>query len=209
MKYHVIQADNSRQDNVKDIMSKINGEIVNIKSISVKDLENFYAENPDFKVTGPGLNKPEIGCFASHYNSWKYVVDNNLPELLVIEDDALLGSDFFDKLEFYKKYLPKTYEIFFTFVSDQMKMRYVFKEHYMGNIYVTKAFQDWSTLCYLISFKGAKQAINLTNVYGMRRPVDNFILEFGIQCYSPHPDRILPISINNNYTSLIQGEQDV
>lgn len=29
-----------------------------------------------------------VGCFISHYNIWKMVVDNNIPNILIMEDDA-------------------------------------------------------------------------------------------------------------------------
>lgn len=31
---------------------------------------------------------PAIGCFLSHRKCWQYVVDNDLPYALILEDDA-------------------------------------------------------------------------------------------------------------------------
>lgn len=212
MKYHIIQIDDSRQDNVNDIVSKINGERLDIKSVNGHDttnLNSFYENNQDFKITGKSLSRGEVGCFASHFLAWKYVVSNNINELLILEDDAKIENDFIKKFNFTKKYLPDSYEIFFTFVDDQMKLRYDYHKHYLGNIFLTKAFQDWSTLGYMVSLNGAKRGIELIRRHGMRSPIDNFILQTGMVAFSPHPENILPISINKKYKSMIQGEQNV
>ncbi len=39
-------------------------------------------------VTGTQLKRGEIGCYDSHYRVWKHVVENNIPNALILEDDA-------------------------------------------------------------------------------------------------------------------------
>lgn len=51
---------------------------------------------PDYK--DPYHKRPmtlgEVGCFLSHYNIWKKIVDENLKDALVLEDDIRFDSFF-------------------------------------------------------------------------------------------------------------------
>jgi GR25 family glycosyltransferase involved in LPS biosynthesis len=35
------------------------------------------------------LTRPAVGCFLSHLSIWRWVLENNLPQVLVLEDDAV------------------------------------------------------------------------------------------------------------------------
>src|SRR5215831_13577189 len=40
------------------------------------------------------LTRPAIGCFLSHLAIWRWVIDNNIPRVLVFEDDAAPAPHF-------------------------------------------------------------------------------------------------------------------
>jgi glycosyl transferase, family 25 len=40
------------------------------------------------------LTRPAIGCFMSHLAVWRWVIANNMPRVLVFEDDAVPGVNF-------------------------------------------------------------------------------------------------------------------
>lgn len=40
------------------------------------------------------LTRPAIGCFLSHLAVWRWVIDNNVPRALILEDDAAPASHF-------------------------------------------------------------------------------------------------------------------
>ncbi len=211
MNYHIIQIDDTRQDNVMGIKHVLGKERLDINSVNAHkdpELNEFYSSNPEFRVTGSGLTKPEVGCFASHYLAWKYIVKNNLEDLLILEDDALLKDNFLNKYNSSKNKLPKDYDMFFLYANRYMAARFSIKEHYIKNHFISKAYQDWSTLAYLISYEGAVKAISLTHELGMIRPVDNFLLEGGekglLNVYAPKPPELLPIEINEKYESTIR-----
>ena len=44
------------------------------------------------------ITNGEIGCFLSHYNIWRDVIDNNYGAVMVIEDDAKFEPDFVRRL---------------------------------------------------------------------------------------------------------------
>ena len=208
MNYHIVQADLSRQDNVDKIISSLGPQRIDCESIHYKDIELFYKKNPLFKVTGSRIDVSEVGCFASHYKAWSYVLDNDLDNLLVLEDDALIKDNFADEINQFIKFLPKDFDVFFIYYDYEMSKRFQFKRDYIGNDFVCKAFQDWSTLCYLISNSGAKKLLELTHEYGMTRPVDRVMLDLGkseiIKAYAPKPPRYVNILINKEYKTMIR-----
>ena len=57
------------------------------------------------------LPESAIYCFLNHIRIWKYVVDNNLDSVLILEDDAIFDSDFETKFSKYWKYVPKDWDM--------------------------------------------------------------------------------------------------
>jgi glycosyl transferase family 25 len=58
-----------------------------------------YDEAVALRLTGERLTRPEIGCAASHRAAYRHIVDNDAAVAVVLEDDALLGSQFLKVLE--------------------------------------------------------------------------------------------------------------
>lgn len=212
MKYFIVNAAEDRQDNVELMVKKLGEGRINCESVHYKDLDSFYSKNHRFVVTGNKINTSEVGCFASHYNGWKYVLENDLENLLIIEDDSTIESNFIDEINYFSKFLPQDYDTFFVYYDAEMLKRFIFNRDYIGNDFVCKAYQDWSTQCYLISNHGAKKLIELTHEFGMTKPVDNFMLNFGAQNilknYAPLPPRSIKIFINKNYPTTIRRGND-
>ena len=57
----------------------------------------------------PGL----IGCWLSHYLLWKYIFENKLDNVLILEDDAIPIQNFSIKLDNILKQIPTDYDIVF------------------------------------------------------------------------------------------------
>ena len=51
------------------------------------------------------LRLPEKSCFYKHYLVMKKVVEEQIPQVLVLEDDAFLNSDFIEQLEAFQSEL--------------------------------------------------------------------------------------------------------
>jgi len=45
------------------------------------------------------LTRPAVGCFLSHLAIWRWMIDNNLPRVLIFEDDAA-PAPHFDRVRF-------------------------------------------------------------------------------------------------------------
>ena len=55
--------------------------------------------------------KSAIYVFISHIQIWKYVVDNNLDSVLILEDDAEFDPDFETKFNKYWKHVPNNWDM--------------------------------------------------------------------------------------------------
>lgn len=54
-----------------------------------------------------------IGCWLSHYTLWKYIADNNLNNVLILEDDAEPFNGFNDKIKSMLKNIPTDYDLIY------------------------------------------------------------------------------------------------
>lgn len=94
----------------------------------------------------------EIGCFLSHYKCWKYVVDNDLDNCLILEDGIeFLRDDF--------KNLKMNNNVHILFVNEEMN-------HYDSN----KKCIGYGLQAYVVTKKGAK--LLMDKCYTMMIPID-------------------------------------
>ena len=66
----------------------------------------------------------ELGCFMGHYTCWKYVVDNNLKNCLILEDGINIIRDDFQNMSIDN-------ELDILFVNEEMNQRDS-NNHFLG-----------------------------------------------------------------------------
>jgi GR25 family glycosyltransferase involved in LPS biosynthesis len=122
MKYTIMHVDNRSQENInynKKILESldyqegiefINGNLVDAWKILEDNGINVYAWNPYDGRTSEAL-PGEYGVMASTLNLWKYIVNNKIDRLLVIEDDIILQSDFIEKFNKCLNDLPENFDL--------------------------------------------------------------------------------------------------
>jgi len=156
-----------------------------------------FAKASNITLIEPWVRPGEVGCYGSHYMFWKYVVDNNLPAAIVFEDDAVILEGFHERVVLGLRNVPEDYDVFSVFVHPNQFPR--FNATHAVNLVVAKAYQDWSTLCYVVSQKGAQKLIEISDKYGITEPVDWFIFRnghreaFNVYTYRPHIAPLLTI----------------
>jgi len=193
--YHIITVSDKRANHVTE-MTRILGEDTRISLACV----NAYDPTLDLSVYPPVsyLRQGEIGCYASHYLFWKYVVAQDLPYALVLEDDAQVSHEFWPKVAIGLRAVPTSFDVFSVFVHHNQHDRYT--RHEQETLVTTSAYQDWSTLCYVVSQKGARALIARTEALGMCLPVDWFIFRSGhagiFENYTFRPHVHVPVSID-------------
>lgn len=119
---------------------------------------NEYIKTNRINLSGNGFrsNKNafigELGCYDSHYNCWKYVVDNELNSCLILED----GIHFL-RHDFQNMVLNKKLDLLF--VNEEMRTN--------TN---TNTFDGYGTQGYIISLQGAKKLLKLCET--LSAPID-------------------------------------
>lgn len=207
--YHIIYINDERKENRDNIDFILNGNKLQINSLNAKEegsIEKFKLDNTDFKISWDGFKSGEFGNFASHYLAWKHVSENNLDSLLIFEDDSIINLSFMDKYNLFLKECPKDYDIFSIFVHENQFPR--FNTNDIINDYIAKGYQDWSTLCYVISNSGAKKLLDYVKNTGMDHPTDWFIFRKGhagiFKVYTFRPEHAGGIYIDDRYQSQVQ-----
>ena len=97
-----------RYDNMKFIFNELKIKYHKIPAVDGKiDITEEYIEKHNIKMmedfSEPYHQRPltlgEIGCFMSHYNIWKDMLQNNFKKIIVFEDDVRFEPFFKQKLK--------------------------------------------------------------------------------------------------------------
>ncbi len=119
----------------------------------------------------PAVKGGELGCWMSHRQTWKHIIeqDNNA---LILEDDAQLPPNFLNSLNNWLEYIPKDYEQFYLGRNYYVQKGRAYEEltfdtlsdkiHTKGEISLYKSSGNWFTHAYLISAKTAQFCLNHT-----------------------------------------------
>jgi FkbM family methyltransferase len=210
--YTIVSIDDKRKIN-KDQIFDVLGEdrFIDIESLNANDneaLTKFLSINKEFTFSWTGFKLGEVGCFGSHYNIWKYLADSELESIVVFEDDAWIEEDFVLELNKAIEKLPKDYDVFSVYVDKNQHPRFIAKNHHVNDI-ISKSYQDWSTLCYVVSKTGAKNMLNFVKENGFGEPADWFIFrnaERGsFKVYTMHPKAKCPVEIKDVTSSSVQN----
>jgi GR25 family glycosyltransferase involved in LPS biosynthesis len=185
MKYTIMHVDNRAQKNMdhnKNILKGfeyvdgidfVNGNKIDAWKILEDNDVNIYAWNPYDGRTSEAL-PGEYGVMASTLNLWKYIVDNKIDILLVLEDDIMLQDDFVEKFNKCLNDLPKNFDLLsLYYFSDQ---NWVNQDTEIGSEYIHKSNNQYSAAqAILYSYMGAKKLIKLLKRKGYEYTNDCFI----------------------------------
>ena len=132
--------------------------------------------NNDFQLK-PGV----IGCSLSHMNIWLHVMENKIPALIVLEDDARFNEPLI------LPDLPKGWDLFYIGgapwpgtppalpINDKAAVPDLLEDLY------------FTTIAYMISYSGACKLLNRLTRVGFNKAVDWFMTdtfkELNVFCY--------------------------
>ena len=121
-----------------------------------------------FPNRDPYMNSGEIGCFLSHYNIWKEIIDNEQQYAVVMEDDAKINTKLFDEhLKKIMKNAPENFDIISIYKHENQLTRSFIPYNKMFDLIESKV---WGTTAYIINLDGVKNL--LKNIVPIRYPVD-------------------------------------
>uniref|UniRef100_A0A8P4G5V5 procollagen galactosyltransferase n=1 Tax=Dicentrarchus labrax TaxID=13489 RepID=A0A8P4G5V5_DICLA len=162
-----------------------------ITSLSLRALNKTDIESMGIKMLpgykdpyhGRPLTKGELGCFLSHYNIWKEIVDRGLQTSLVIEDDLRFEVFFKRRLQALLQEVT-THKLDWDLIYiGRKRMQVDHSETPVPNIHnLVEADYSYWTLGYMLSLQGAQKLLRAEPLTKML-PVDEFLPVM----YNKHP----------------------
>ncbi|KAM9845421.1 procollagen galactosyltransferase 2-like [Aulostomus maculatus] len=132
---------------------------------------------PGYKdpYSGRVLTRGEIGCFLSHYNIWKQVVQQNLQQVLVLEDDVRFEPRFRSRLVAIMGDTQRSLLDWDLIYVGRKQLQGKEPESWVKGVrnLVHPGYSYW-TLGYMLSLQGAKKLLQVEPLKKML-PVDEFL----------------------------------
>nr|XP_054769694.1 probable inactive glycosyltransferase 25 family member 3 [Lytechinus pictus] len=123
---------------------------------------------------GRVLTKGEIGCFLSHYNIWKDVVERNLSRILIFEDDIRFGARFKPRMaNIMAEVAARKLEWDLIYVGRKI-LNMKGEKFLEGSSQIVKPSYSYWTLSYMLTQEGAKKLL-AQEPLGKMVPVDEFL----------------------------------
>jgi glycosyl transferase family 25 len=168
------------------------------KTLSENDLA-IYSKTIALRDFGRELTPGELGCAFSHIKMWQKLVNSDYEEVLILEDDVLIGRALIDILHNRNK-LPKDYQhVNFSTKAKQQPTGDFVTDIYRASNHMERAY---SSEAYLITKSGAQRLLDLVNPLYM--PIDNFITIAGIVSYGIFPS----VAVSAGFSSSIGRRLD-
>lgn len=152
----------------------------------------------------------ELGEWVSMINCFKYIVENNLDHMLILEDDAELLDDFLPVFMNAINDLPDNFDFLSLYSSNwDNKKSDTYSD--IGSSWIHKAiYQKTATPATLVSNSGAKKILKAVRSFGITEPIDSFLFNkarsFKLIGFSLLPDIIIVKHSNKLSDSMIDPE---
>lgn len=191
------------KDNVKDYMSEMPVYVINLKSrpkrkeraadeLNKYNIKHTFIEAVDGstldrdKLTDEGkircngsyreLRKGEIGCYLSHIQCWKNILDSGNEYGLVLEDDVVFANDFMNKFnEMFDQIVNKDWDI----ICLGRRCKEYFKKCDDGHVVADNVLYPetlgYGTYAYIIKASAINKLLQTT--YPIMRPIDVVIID--------------------------------
>lgn len=130
-----------------------------------------YNERDAYVRNGRALHPRELACYSSHYSVWKKIADENIPQALIIEDDAAVEWPFV-RLLFSYDLAAEGLHYLKLFNNRPVPFRVV-QEPFLHKSLVRFSGYAHGMVAYVVTAEGARRLVErLQKVY---RPVDDEI----------------------------------
>uniref|UniRef100_A0A671WLD0 procollagen galactosyltransferase n=1 Tax=Sparus aurata TaxID=8175 RepID=A0A671WLD0_SPAAU len=163
------------------VVAAVDGKALNktdIESMEIKMLPGY--KDP---YHGRPLTKGELGCFLSHYNIWKEILDRGLKTSLVIEDDLRFEVFFKRRLQTLLQEVTTQKLDWDLIYIGRKRMQVDHPETSVPNIHnLVEADYSYWTLGYMLSLQGAQKLLKADPMSKLL-PVDEFLPVM----YNKHP----------------------
>nr|XP_055058827.1 procollagen galactosyltransferase 2 isoform X3 [Misgurnus anguillicaudatus] len=155
------------------ITDAVDGKALNLSQLKALGIEMLpgYKDPYSERV----LTKGEVGCFLSHFNIWKKVVELQQQQVLVLEDDVRFQPDFKSRLSIIMEDVKQSGLEWDLIYVGRKRLQIKHPEHWVEGVH-SKVSPDYSywTLGYALSLQGAQKLLDAKPLSKML-PVDEFL----------------------------------
>ena len=117
-------------------------------------------------------NEGQLGCFLSHFQLWKHISKSKIEMAIVFEDDVKINNNFNNIIDIIYENLPIKFDYVHLFIHpDKQNIKYL--DGNDGDI--IPAEDNFGTVAYIISLRGAKRLIKITKFLKIQAAVDRQI----------------------------------
>ncbi|MGI4753414.1 MAG: glycosyltransferase family 25 protein [Janthinobacterium lividum] len=133
---------------------------------------NYYANS---KILNRTLTAGEFGCYCSHREIWPKMVEENIPYALILEDDAILEENFYQKFSTIIKSLPSDWDLAYLFLMHLPKQKFykIYNNPYLKKTNTQRYF--YTSTGYLINLKAATKLLKYSKSFS--EPIDDSIAQ--------------------------------
>lgn len=142
------------------------------KTMSIRnddDVKKFLIECNEFKLDPNGYNLDciqgwkygEVGIWYSNYLAWSNFLKTDYDALILMEDDIVCQEGLIEDINNKLNEIPENWDFLSMFVPEDQRNSYKPSMSVTNNI--SRVYQDWSMLCYIVSKDGAKKLIKSCN----------------------------------------------
>ncbi|XP_028268833.1 procollagen galactosyltransferase 1 [Parambassis ranga] len=163
------------------VISAVDGKAMNISEIHSMGIHMLPGYSDPYH--GRPLTKGELGCFLSHHNIWKEIVERGLQTSLVIEDDLRFEVFFKRRLMNLMREVDNEGLDWDLIYIGRKRMQVAHPEKAVPNVRsIVEADYSYWTLGYMMSLKGAQKLLRAEPLKRVL-PVDEFLPIM----YNKHP----------------------
>ena len=165
IKYNVFNAVDGNSLKINDLFNKniINNNILN-------NIKNNTNRKYHYEINTKGA----IGCYLSHVNLWKYIVNNNIKYAIIFEDDCKVSNISLINIDIRLNILPDNWNIY---LLNDISSKYDIELVY-NKLYKVKRF--FGLVAYIINYNTAKLLINNTKLFPINQHLDSYLSELSL-----------------------------
>ena len=199
-----------RKERAEKELNKYNINYTFIEAVDGSKLNRTELENNNIcKCNGSyrELRKGEIGCYLSHLDCWKNILETKKDYGLVLEDDVVLVDDFDNKFnEMFENVKDKEWDI----ICLGRRCQQYFKNCAVGNSVSESTYYPetlgYGTYAYIIKASTIEKLLKTT--YPIMKPIDVVIIDEyykkNIKVIGMNKDLVSVVDVKNSDTVAIK-----
>ena len=170
------------------IVDAVDGRELDMSTLDGRLRQDFWR-----RQKGKDLAPNEVGCYLSHYNIWRQIVDEKMESAIIVEDDADFSADFLTVASAAAR-IPYDWDVITLHHIPKRKVGQTLCNLNHGEHRVMRGRQRIvQAIGYMISESGARRLLDYC--YEIRAAIDVAYSEYwlsGILYYSVYPGIIHP-----------------